>query len=140
MKKILILLIISVFILTNCKTDEEKCIKKISEYHEEFSRFLTYKYDDYTYTIHQPSMLDVKLICPDLYENEVLPIKTLWDSIAMIPIQKTDIDGLSGNQLKYKLKIKQIEQTKVKVKKSDNVNVSNDEYNIQTEILDSLNL
>ena len=122
---------------------EKKCFKKIESYSEAYDNYLLLKYDNewngiYSYVVNT-DWIYVKKNRPDLYEEYIAPIKTEWDSIKQIPIEKTLLEGIPENVLKYKLKYKEIDKakTRIKIKKSDGVDVAN--YQNTTIIRDTIN-
>ena len=114
---------------------EKRCVKIIGEYHKNYNNFLHYKYDDkyfssITYISPPPDYIEVKLNCPELYDEFILPLKTEWDSLLRIPKEVTLYEGVSENVLNYNLKIKELEKYRVKMKKSDgsDINIGDDIY------------
>lgn len=124
MKNIVILL--SILFLASCVPPvEERCVEYCEEYVLNFNNYLLYKYDgrhfSYTHEITPPeSWVKVKHNCPELYEEFIAPVKVIWDSIARIPKEVVEYEGLSDDIIKTKLRIKEIEKIRGKMKKSDN--------------------
>lgn len=122
---------------------ERKCYKKIAAYSQAYDRYLMMKYDaEYdglTSSIVNEDWIYVKKQCPELFDEYIIPIKTKWDSIRFIPLEKTLLEGVPENVLKYRLKYKEIDKkrTKIKVKKSEDVDISN--YQNSTIMTDSIN-
>ncbi len=124
MKNIIILL--TVLLFTSCVPPiEERCIEYCEDYNENFNKYLLHKYDGYHFTyvtdITPPdTWVTVKHNCPEMYEEFIAPVKVIWDSIAKIPIGVIQYEGLSDDIIKTKLRIKEIEKIRGKMKKSDN--------------------
>jgi hypothetical protein len=127
MKKLIFILVL--ISLISCRTEEQKCLKIAMKFNNEFEFFLKYKYDGSSYNGYQPDKwILVKENCPDIYNEYILPKKIIWDSLLMVPREKTTIEGMTSSEMMYKLKLKEIEKNKIKVKKSDEVSISQDHY------------
>jgi hypothetical protein len=127
MKKLIFILVL--ISLVSCRTEEQKCLKIAMEFSDEFETFLRYKYDNIYYNGYQPKeWILVKENCPDIYNKYILSKKVIWDSLLMVPREKTIIEGMTSSEMMYKLKLKEMEKNKVKVKKSDDVSISQDHY------------
>lgn len=108
---------------------ERKCMETIMKYQNNFDNYLHFKYDGYdhfqTSFITPPEeWIKVAENCPDLYEKYIVPIQFEWDSIRRIPREITLYEGISDDVLKYKLRIKELEKYKGKIKKSDNAEIN----------------
>lgn len=135
MKKIVILLL-GVLLFTGCvMTTEDQCLEICEDYFENYQNYLVYKYDGVSIysrsDITQPKdWMKVKTNCPEFYEEFIAPVKVIWDSLNKIPIEVIQYQGLSDDIIKTKLKIKQIESIRGKMKRSDNstLEIGNDTY------------
>ena len=108
------------------KVIRDKHLIIIMKYHEYFDNYLLMKYDGYSrfysHAIEQPTdWIKVKIEAPELFELYIKPVKEMWDSLKLIPYEIAKYDGTSEDYLKYKIRMKELE--KIKVKKSENVNI-----------------
>ena len=137
MKNILLLLSLLLLItITSCSDNSKnKYITICEEYVDNYQNYLLHKYDNKFYTYVSditppPDWIKVKIYYPEMYEEYIAPVKHLWDSISTIPINIIEFQGLSDEMIRSKLRIKEIESIRGKMKKSDNsiLSVGNDYY------------
>jgi hypothetical protein len=97
-------------------TTEDRCIGYCEDYNDKFQNYLLHKYDGYAFYAHDivppKTWVTVKYECPELYQEFIAPVKVIWDSIAKIPIEVIQYEGLSDDIIKTKLRIKEIEKIK----------------------------
>jgi len=142
MKK-LIIFIVALLLLVSCEhnTQYNQGYRYVDKYNKAFALFLANKYDgkyySSDYTRIPDGLANFKVNYPDLYLEYIVPTKHIWDSLRFVPIELTLYGGLTPNILKYKLRIKEIEKQRIKIKKSDDVTIttSSGDNNIFTDSL-----
>ena len=112
------------------KRTDKNCLECVESYELTYQNYLLFKYDGrtvYDSEIMDANWIQVKEDCPELYKDHILPIKIKWDSIRFIPVEKTILEGVPSTTLDYKLRTKEIEKvkTRIKVKKSNGVDIEN---------------
>jgi hypothetical protein len=136
MKKTLILLAISIFFIS-CNSGYESVLKQPNDkymdiamdYQEKFDNYLHFKFDGasgyYSSSITPPvKWMIVKRECPEIYEEFILPSKIVWDSLQHVPRERTLYEGVNADIVAHKIKMKELD--KIKVKKSQNVEINTD--------------
>jgi hypothetical protein len=142
MKKLILLL--SVIIISSCserKMSTNRALRISADYQTAFSRYVSNRNErESTYYNYEPEKyLLVKHKRPDIYKTEILPYKIIWDSLKLVNelyiMSNMSVEELEAWQ-KNISKIKVREREDIKVKKSDNVDISTgDNYWVDSLII-----